>query len=254
MKNRHIFLIGAVIVLVMAFFFFKGKKRHKVVDDTEVETSDEVAAAPQKAAAMPINAPAAVSSTTVKNVGGASKVALSPAILKSFVDRMKEAEKCLSLTAQPNMASEVNPTAESLISMLKPSLGEVVVQIDDWSQFDIVDKSGTKKRVRVDFDYPDGVTPTRRLSMYTVNSYGALEIDNLSNDQSDNPNEAYIESLKEGSQQLGDEKSSRVYFSQGEELAFTLKNGQLDTFNISRGERAVNCSGLSEENSKCSCP
>jgi hypothetical protein len=127
------------------------------------------------------------------------------------------------------------------------------VQIDDWSQFDLTDKTGTKKRYRVDYDYPDGVTPNRRLSSYTLNSYGALEIDNLTSDQTDNPNEAYIESLKEGTHVLSEERAARVYYSQGEELAFTMKNGKLDTFNITRSEYSINCSGLTEENSRCTC-
>jgi hypothetical protein len=153
-----------------------------------------------------------------------------------------------------NSGPQAEPTPDNLLAMLRPTLGESVVQIDDWSQFDITDKSGTKKRIRVDYDYPDGVTPNRRLSSYTLNSYGALEIDNLTSDQTDNPNEAYIESLKEGAQVLTEERAARVYFAQGEEVAFAIKNGKLDSFNISRSEYSINCSGLSEENSRCSCP
>ncbi len=90
--------------------------------------------------------------------------------------------------------------------------------------------------------------------MFTVNAYNSLEIDNLTNDQTDNPNTAYIDSLKEGVQLTSEEKAARFYFTQGEELVYTMKNGHLDSFNISRGERAINCTNMSTESSRCSCP
>ena len=140
------------------------------------------------------------------------------------------------------------------MTQLRGSVGEPVVQLEDWSQFDLVDKTGVKKRVRVDYDYPDGATPNRRLSTYTLNTYGSYEIDNLTNDQSDNPNESYIESLKEGQRLQVEEKSSRVYFSQGEELIVASRNGRLNSLSITRGQYSYNCFNLSEENSACTCP
>jgi hypothetical protein len=173
--------------------------------------------------------------------------------MKNFVTHLQEVQKCLHLNNM-NVDQLADPRPDNLLSLLRPTLGEAVVQIDDWSQFDMTDKNGVKKRIRVDYDYPDGVTPNRRLSSYTLNSYGALEIDNLTTDQADNPNEAYIESLKEGSHVTSEERAARVYYSQGEEVSFTMRNGKLDTFSISRSEYSINCTALTEENSKCSCP
>ncbi len=251
MKDRHILIVAAALVFVMAFFYIKGKKPHKHIEEPEIEEAVEDQ---QAAVAKPQQSAAAAAST---DVSFAPAVQPSPeaneAIMRNFAEHMKEVAKCLHLTAL-NVGQQAEPTPDSLMAMLRPTLGESVVQIDDWSQFDITDKGGTKKRIRVDYDYPDGVTPNRRLSSYTLNSYGALEIDNLTSDQTDNPNEAYIESLKEGAQLMAEERAARVYFAQGEEVAFSIKNGKLDSFNISRSEYSVNCSGLSEENSKCSCP
>lgn len=257
MKDRHIFLIAAMLVFVMAFFFLKGKKRHRVVEDTEVEEiQDTRTAAPKINLPNPAATATEVSQmpTAIKPIAQTQNNLVSEAVMKNFVSHMREVEKCLKLRTL-NMGVAVDPTPDNLIGLLRPSLGEQIVQIDDWTQFDITDKSGVKKRIRVDYDYPDGVTPNRRLSSYTVNSYGSLEIDNLTADQTDNPNEAYVESLKEGAQLHVQESASRMYFAQGEEVAYTIKNGRIDTINISRGENAVNCSGLGEEGtSKCSCP
>lgn len=252
MKDRHILLVAAVLVFVTAFFYIKGKKPHKPIDEAEVEeTMDEQPA--KVAQPLQLNTAAAPSTDSSFSAPTPQSPAVNETILKNFADHLKEMEKCLHLS-NLNVGPQAEPTPDNLLSMLRPTLGESVVQIDDWSQFDITDKSGAKKRIRVDYDYPDGVTPNRRLSSYTLNSYGALEIDNLTSDQTDNPNEAYIESLKEGAQVMSEERAARVYFAQGEEVAFSIKNGKLDSFNISRSEYSINCSGLSEESSKCSCP
>jgi hypothetical protein len=253
MKDRYLFAIAAALVFIMAFFFFKSKKRPKVLETEDVEIEEEIvnqtptAAAGQNTIRLSSDASVAKVSSPTPTTG------VNPVLFRNFAEHMKEVAKCLQLK-DLSPGDQVDPTPDNLISMLRPNLGEVIIQIDDWSQFDIIEKNGTKKRIRVDFDYPDGVTPNRRLSSYTYNSYGSLEIDNLTADQTDNPNEAYIESLKEGSQVNLEERAARVYFSQGEEVSFTIKNGKLDTFNISRSEYAINCTGLSEENSKCSCP
>lgn len=252
MKDRHILLVAAALVFVMAFFYIKGKKHRKHIDEAEVEESLEIEPVKDlKPAVIAGAAPASYDTTQTTAVP--QNPVVNETVMRNFAERMKEVEKCLHL-GPLNIGQQADPTPDGLLALLRPNLGESVVQIDDWSQFDITDKSGTKKRIRVDYDYPDGVTPNRRLSSYTLNSYGALEIDNLTSDQTDNPNEAYVESLKEGAQVTSEERAARVYFAQGEEVAFAIKNGKLDSFNISRSEYSVNCSGLSEETSKCSCP
>lgn len=253
MKDRHILLVAAALVFVMGFFYVKGQRPRKHIEDVETEETVE-----SESPALRAPSPAPVVNAANPQPGRAvapeqQAPAISETVLRNFATHMKEVQKCLHLSSV-NVGEQAEPTPDSLLGMLRPALGESVVQIDDWSQFDITDKTGTKKRIRVDYDYPDGVTPNRRLSSYTLNSYGALEIDNLTSDQTDNPNEAYVESLKEGAQVMTEERAARVYFAQGEEVAFTIKNGKLDSFNISRSEYSINCSGLSEEGSKCSCP
>lgn len=253
MRDRYIYLLG-VIIAVMALYFFNKSKLQKVVSDIDDETIEDVIIGEDQS--EPINNIIVSETGTVSAPITEVKVInqLSDEVLRRFGLSLAEIQKCLVLPEKLNLGNLVNPSVESLLSVVRPQFGEVIVHLDDWEQFDFLDKSNLKKRVRVDIDYPDGINPTRRLSMYTVNSYGSLEIDNLTNDQADNPNISYIESLKEGVQLLNEEKSSRMYFHQGEELAYTLKNGVLDTFSINRADRAINCSNMSNENSRCSCP
>lgn len=254
MNNKSIFVLGALIV-VAALFLFKDPKKRSQKTDEESEYSETEST--EKAAA-PTLQPVTTQSSDLTQVQAVAKAPTQPqlneAVLKRYSQHLLNMEKCLRLQSQNFTDSSATPSAENLISGLRPNLGDTVVQLEDWAQYDLLDKSGVKKRIRVDVDYPDGATPNRRLSMYTVNSYGALEIDNLTNDQSDNPNMAYIDSLKDGMQTLTEEKAVRVYFAQGEELLYTTKNGQIDSFSISKMDRAYNCTNLMAENSTCTCP
>jgi hypothetical protein len=256
MSNKSIIFLGALIVVTALFILNKSKsKKSSVQDEAEYsEEADVVSQPPKTLTAVSGDTTTALMSSsdaTTAKTNPASSV--SPAQMHRFMFHIEQMEKCLRLP-KGSVAGLSSPGATEMIEALKPQLGEVVVNLEDWQQFDYVDKSGTKKRVRVDFEYPDGATPNRRLSMFTVNEYGALQIDNLTNDQADNPNVAYIESLKEEGQLTADEKSVRVYFNQGEELVYTTKNGMIDSFSMSRADRAYNCVNMLTENSMCTCP
>jgi hypothetical protein len=174
-------------------------------------------------------------------------------VLRQFSLHMKDMAKCLGLAGVQNVNEKTEPLVGNLMAQLKPALGEVVFKTDDWSQTEFMDQ-GIKKKVRVDYDYPDGVTPIRRLSMYQINSYDRPEIISLSADASDNPNEAYIASLSEGHDILNVETGTRAYFGDGEELIFSQRNGQIQSLSINRGESSFNCFNLDQEGSSCSCP
>jgi hypothetical protein len=254
MNSKSVLVLGALII-VAALFLFKDPKKIAKNDDDESEYLETES---NEKIAEPLAQQVATASTDLTQVQAAGVVLSEPqsneAVLKRYAQHLMNMEKCLRLQSQSFTDATAMPSADNLISGLRPNLGDTVVQLEDWAQYDLLEKSGVKKRIRIDVDYPDGATPNRRLSMYTVNSYGALEIDNLTNDQSDNPNLAYIDSLKDGMQTLTEEKSVRVYFAQGEELLYTIKNGQIDSFSVSKMDRAYNCTNLMSENSTCNCP
>jgi hypothetical protein len=254
MKTRHIVLVVLILVMMGVYYY---KDRSQTVDSVDADSSEETQVAnpyrPSPSQAQ--NEMASTDLTTaVLPIQNPENQPISEAVQKRFAVHMVNLEKCLRLSSASATLPVLQPTSDQLMAQLRGSLGEPVVQLEDWTQFDVIDKVGVKKRIRVDYDYPDGATPNRRLSSYTLNSYGSYEIDNLTNDQSDNPNEAYVESLKEGQRLTQEEKSSRFYFSQGEELIVSLKNGRLTSMSVTRGEYAYNCNNLSEETSVCTCP
>ncbi len=252
MKIRP-FIFVALIVGLIFFFLFKKTTKKTENDSDETEVS-EPSASPAAANNFKTGSVSSSDTTIAPQQGAAGAAVVDEGAAIKFSETVSQMGKCLSLSSMPAPAAKVDPVPDNLVGSIRSSLGEAVVQMEDWSQSEVVEKNGTVKRIRVDFDYPDGATPMRRLSMFTINSYGASELMELTDAESNNPNEAYVQSLTEGLQVSVDERAGRVYFSQGEELVFTTKNGKLQNFSVTRGNKNFSCSEMDSEASRCICP
>lgn len=262
MDNKYLIAILATVLVTTLLFFCDKKENteYRKKRDSELlfekgdkkknfaENASEDLQNPAAAGA----APAVIATVT----GGVPQI--DEQVQRQFAAHLKAMQKCfagLSPQSEASSISEkVDPTFENLLANLTMSLGEAAIQMDDWSQSEFIDRDATKKRVRVDYDYPDGVTQNRRLSMYQINSYGMPEIINLTADETNNPNESYVASLTEGREIVVTEKSARAYFSEGEELIYSTHNGLLQSFSINKQDRSFNCFNLDEKNSNCNCP
>lgn len=252
MKTRH-FIFVALIVGLIFFILFKRttKKSNLVSDDAEVSEQAPATDVVNEAKTDTINSSDATTAPQPVSTGAA---VVDEASAIRFSETVSQMGKCLNLSNMPAPAGKIDPIPDNLVASIRSSLGEAVVQMEDWSQTEVVEKNGIVKKIRVDFDYPDGATPMRRLSMFTINSYGAAELIELTDAESNNPNEAYVQSLTEGLQVSSDERAGRVYFSQGEELMFTVKNGKLQNFSATRGNKNFSCSDMDSGASRCICP
>lgn len=255
MNTKYLVAIGATI-LVMALLFSKDKKEKLSEDSSgEVEETSQVKAQPVSAASADATSAASVDKTPVLNLPVAEVMPVNPKVAELFAAHLKFMNRCLGVSsANPSPLDKVAPSADNLFNQLRSSLGEVVMQMDDWSQTEIIDDKSVRKRVRVDYDYLDGAVPNRRLSMYQINSYGMPEIMSLSNEEINNPNQAYVDSLIEGNKVLNDEKGARAYFAEGEEVIYSIRNGQIQSLSINRADKSFNCFNLDDEKSTCTCP
>ena len=251
MKTRYLLAI-LTTAFVMVLLFAKDKKsKTKEAALHKAEEKFEL-----KKPVLPAPIATAVVSSDQKMPAAeivSEKRQSSEVVQKKFSAHLKSMAKCLKLT-EPSITEKTEPTSELLLATLRSSFGDMVVQMDDWSQTEFFDEGTVRKRVRVDYDYPDGATATRRLSMYQINAYGMPEIMNLTADEVNNPNEAYVSSLFEGRKLIAEEKGARAYFPGGEELIFSVRNGQLQSVSLNKGENSFNCFNLDEENSSCTCP
>lgn len=255
MNTKYLVAIGATI-FVMALLFSKDKKETLSADTTdEVEEMSAIGVKPKLPTIANATAVASVDKTPAINLPEAEEMPVNPKVAELFAAHLKFMKVCLGVSsASPLSSDKIAPSADNLFNELRSALGDVVVQMDDWSQTEISDANSVRKRVRVDYDYIDGATPNRRLSMYQINSYGMPEIMSLSHDEVNNPNQAYVDSLIEGNKVVNDEKGARAYFAEGEEVIYSIRNGQIQSLSINRADKSFNCFNLDEEKSTCTCP
>ena len=251
MKSRQLFIVIAIVGLVFFLLFKRTTKKNKV-EESEAEVT-EPSGTKKISTEVPSSPSVPVASSSAPELNQ-QDAAVQEALAVKFSESLSQMSKCLGLSNMAVPAAKVAPVADNLVGSIRSSLGDAVVQMEDWSQTEVIEKNGTTKRIRVDYDYPDGVNPVRRLSMFTINSYGAPELQDLSDEEANNPNEAYVQSLTEGLKVNADERAGRVYFSQGEELVFTMKNGKLQNFSFTRGNKNFSCSDFADEASRCICP
>ncbi len=251
MKTRYSLTILAT-AFVMVLLFSKDKKsrvKEAAVQQAEVAVDSKKPILPSAVTATIVSAEQSL--PVVEAL--AEKRQINEIVQKKFSAHLKSMAKCLKL-GEPSVSEKTEPTSEQLLANLRSSFGDMVVQMDDWSQTEFLDQGAVRKRVRVDYDYPEGTNPTRRLSMYQINSYGMPEIVNLTADEVNNPNEAYVASLYEGHKIVTEEKGARAYFPDGEELIFSVRNGLLQSVSLNKGDHSFNCFNMDEENSSCTCP
>lgn len=171
---------------------------------------------------------------------------------KLFSAHLKLMGQCLEIDASGN-SELVEPTFDNLVVALQPSLGEVVVKMDDWSQSDVRSPNGDMKRIRTEVEYVDNNNPVKRAQLYKLNEQGMPELQELSEDVSVDPTDEYLESLRGDGVTTNEEKGGRVYYSEGEELVLVERNGQLQSFSLSKGEKTFSCTETDAPTSNCQC-
>lgn len=266
MNNKSILLAVGVVVIAAALYFFNKSSKVDAPPEQTSEVEEEVPLAAQAdfvAPPEPVSNGATVSPDVSTETTDKNKIAttyemdseVTPLTMQKFSEHLQFMTKCLGIESRIVPPQQAEPTIENIMDQLRPNLGESQAQVHDWTQTEIVGKDGVRRRVRVDYDYADETAePARRLSMYQMNSYGMPEIVQLTPDQMDNPNEAYIHSLIEGNKVVVEESAARVYFANGEEMIFSIRNGNINGLSVSKGLRSFNCQNMDEDRSACSCP
>lgn len=173
-------------------------------------------------------------------------------VQKSFSEHMHQMGVCLGMNTPVN-SDKVDPTFDSMMASLRPAIGDIVVKMDDWTQADLRADDGSIRRLRTEMEYNDSSTPTRRVQLYKINDQGLPEMQNLPVDQALNPTDEYLESLRGSGKALIDEKGSRVYYSEGEELVLVERGGKVQSFSLTKGEKTFSCTDTDAATSNCQC-
>ncbi|MBC7754407.1 MAG: hypothetical protein H7Z71_09235 [Moraxellaceae bacterium] len=171
---------------------------------------------------------------------------------KQFAAHLKTLSQCLQIKNNVDY-DQVDPTFDNLIVSLKPAMGDVTVFTDDWAQTDLQYSDGTLKRLRVEVGYDDPGNPSKYLQVYKLNEQNIPEIENLDPQQTTNPSDEYVESMKTGANILLHEKGGRAYFPGGEEMIVIERNGKLESFTMTKNNKTISCNTMTSAASNCQC-
>ena len=243
MKRKY--LIG-IIVIVGAMIFFRQRSLN-TISKPELDTNSTLRAQVK----IP---PAENSETQQQSFQESNPVTPEQpeVVAAAFTEQLKQMNKCFNF--QFNFTGQViEPTADHIISLLRPFVGEGVINMEDWTQRDLQKSDGSMIRVRTEMDYEDETNPVRRVQLYKLNKQGMPLLQQIDPQQSTNPTETFIESLTANTKPVTFESGNRIYYQDGEELVFVEQNGRLNSFTFAKGDRTFTCSMTNSSRSHCQC-
>lgn len=248
--------IGATLI-AMALFYFADNPGQKLNIGKNKIDSDGDYGVPANKALLNSEVAAAQAEMASKTAVAAPSAALQAgaareAISKNFVEHLKAVGTCLKINPAIDNAT-IEPTYDNLLISLRPAIGELVVQMDDWTQMDLQNPDGTRKRLRTEVNYENPNSPVKYVQLYNINDQGFPEMQTVDPEKARNPTDDYINYLRAGANLVLDERGSRVYFQEGEEIVLVERAGMIESFSMSKNGKTVSCSALDALNSNCQC-
>jgi hypothetical protein len=173
-------------------------------------------------------------------------------IKKNFFEHLKAMSQCLQIKNQVN-EEQMEPVLDHLIESLKPAFGDMAIYTDDWVQTDLKYSDGVARRIRMEVNYENQNQPAKYLYVYKIGDQGIPELENIDEQQSQNPTDDYISSLEAGANVTLKEKGGRAYFTGGEEVIVIEKNSKLESFTLTKNNKTFSCNSITSVESNCQC-
>lgn len=253
MKTRSI--VGILVVLAMMYFFYK-KDRQEAMSMAKDEVTESETAAQAETSKKPEEA---VKIQLVENQDSKEKVAAPAAfpeqveeVQKNFSNQLRQLGQCLSVQVNADQ-EKVDPQYDNLANTVSSAFGNMLVKMDDWSQWEGQASDGTIKRIRTEVEYLENNVPSKRVQLYKLNQQGMPEMQPLSEEEALNPPDEYLNTLRGDARTLVDEKATRGYYAEGEELVVVERNGKIQSFSMSKGEKTFSCTETDTLASNCQC-
>lgn len=222
-----------------------SKDRPTAVSDDQIEAEEEMGLDDEPVIEQaPVAATPAAAPVEKKPEDGA---ATGPVL--NAQNAWQDMEACLDLgTAQIDSAG----TVDSWIIGLRTSLGEPVLQTEDWSEVELQTSSGERRRMHVGMDYSGDDRIVRRLTYEKYLADGSKEAIPLAPEQAIDPSDTIIATIESDGQALNRQRFQRIYFENGEEILVRELNGQAVDLEVNRGGRQFKCSGIGSAG-RCEC-
>lgn len=254
MRKDLLLGIGATLIAMALFYYADHPTTPLNIGKNKIDSdADYAVPATKKLLNDESQSQADTGSTTVSG----PSLALKPGegrnqISKNFAAHLKEMGECLKINVAIDN-STIEPTYDNLLVSLRPAIGELVVQMDDWTQLELQNPDGTRKRIRTEVNYENPNAPVKYVQLFNINDQGFPEMQTIDAEKARNPTDDYINYLRAGANAISDERGSRAYFQEGEEMILIEKSGIIQTMSLTRNGSTISCTGLDSENSNCQC-
>jgi len=253
--NRNTLLLIGAIVISMAFFYWNDHRKDLPTHPQDSNFEDKkifIKTQPTSHSALS-DIPQSVSGTIApfkqpQTVTAEDKLVID----RNFAEHLKDIANCLKVGTAVD-SPQIEPTYDNLLVSLRPALGDLVVQMDDWTQMDLQSSDGSKKRIRTEVNYESPNNPTKYVQLFNINDQGLPEMQSVDQEKAINPTDDYINYLKGGASIVLDERGSRAYFPDGEELVLVERAGKIESMSLTKGSKTVSCTGLDAIQSNCQC-
>lgn len=161
----------------------------------------------------------------------------------------QEMDLCLELGVTP---IDSQGAVDSWIAGLRSTLGEPVLQTEDWSEVELQTSSGERRRLHVGMDYSGDDRIVRRLTYDKILSDGSREAIPVQPEQAIDPSDTILATLESDGQVVNRQRFQRIYFENGEEILVREQNGQVADLELNRGGRQFKCTGIGAQG-RCDC-
>lgn len=251
-------IIAILVVLAGMYFFFKRDRQEAMkMGDSAQEQIGE----PGKKARTNTDKKSEeviknqlIETQTLKEK--ATAPAISPEqieeVQKNFSNQLRQMGQCLAVQIHAEQ-DKMDPQYDSLANIVSTGFGNMLVKMDDWTQWEGQSGDGTIKRIRTEIEYLENNIPTKRVQLYKLNPQGMPELQDLTEDQALNPPDDFLNSLRGDSRTIVEEKATRGYYAEGEELVVVERNGKIQSFSMSKGEKTFSCTETDTTASHCQC-
>ena len=256
MKARSI--IAILAVLAVMYFFFKRDRQEamKIGDNSqeEITESGKTARTNTEKKSEEVIKNQLVDTQALKEK--ASAPATSPEqveeVQKNFSNQLRQMGQCLAVQVRADQ-EKLDPQYDNLANTVSTGFGNMLVKMDDWTQWEGQSSDGTTKRIRTEIEYLENNIPTKRVQLYKLNQQGMPEMQPLNEDEALNPPDEYLNSLRGDARTIVEEKATRGYYAEGEELVVVERNGKIQSFSMSKGEKTFSCTETDTTASHCQC-
>lgn len=244
MKLTRVRILLLILTAVLLWLWAPwSSDRPAAISDDQIEAEEEMLEG--EAVAEPEPAPVAPAAPVVENKP--AELATGPVL--NAQGAWQDMEACLDLgTAQVDSAG----TVDSWIMGLRTSLGEPVLQTEDWSEVELQTPSGERRRVHVGMDYSGDDRIVRRLTYERYLPDGSKEPIQLAPEQAIDPSDTIIATIESDGQATTRQRFQRIYFENGEEILVREQNGQAVDLEVNRGGRQFKCIGIGGTG-RCDC-